>query len=145
MHHVAIMKKSWNLIPKIVNHEKTIESRWYKSRIVPWDRIKVGDTIFFKNGGEPITAKAEVEQVLQFANYDDKQLHTLIATYGGPGKICFHSPPNEVFIWAKEKRYCILIFLKNPQPLPPFNINKTGFGNACAWITVPTIDSIKAP
>jgi len=42
MDHVAIMKRSWGLIPKILSGEKTIESRWYKKRIPPWNRISKG-------------------------------------------------------------------------------------------------------
>ncbi len=145
MHHLAIMKKSWKLIPKILSGEKTIESRWYKSRIAPWNKIAAGDIVYFKDGGEPVVAQAEVEHVLQFENYTDNQLQHLVTTYGGAGKICFHSPMEQVITWAKTKRYCILIFLKRPQSIEPFQINKKGFGNASAWITVPTIDSIKAP
>ena len=56
MHHVAIMNKSWNLIPKIISGEKSIESRWYQTKRTPWDKIKAGDKIFFKNSGEAIIA-----------------------------------------------------------------------------------------
>ena len=49
IHHVAIMKKSWGLVEKILAGEKTVESRWYKSKCVPWDRIKPKDIIYFKD------------------------------------------------------------------------------------------------
>ncbi len=143
MDHVAIMKKSWNLIPKILSQEKTIESRWYKSRIAPWDRIQPGDIVFFKNSAEPVTAKAEVEKVLQFDHYTDKELQNIITTYGGNPGICFHSSPQEVITWARPKQYCILIFLKNAEHITPFHINKTGFGNACAWLTINSITNIQ--
>lgn len=39
MHHLAILKKSWPLIPKILNKQKTIESRWYKVKCAPWNKI----------------------------------------------------------------------------------------------------------
>ena len=32
MEHVAIMKKSWGLIEKILSEEKTAESHWYKTK-----------------------------------------------------------------------------------------------------------------
>ena len=51
MHHIVIMKKRWGLIPKIVNGEKTIESRWYKNKVVPWNKITVGDKLFLKIPG----------------------------------------------------------------------------------------------
>ena len=40
MEHLAIMRKSWNLTNKILTGEKKIESRWYKNKYVPWNKIK---------------------------------------------------------------------------------------------------------
>ena len=40
MEHVAIMKKSWGFIEKILGGQKTIESRWYSLKSKPWDNIK---------------------------------------------------------------------------------------------------------
>jgi len=42
MQYIAIMKKSWGLLPKILTGEKKIESRWYNNRYSPWDKIKKG-------------------------------------------------------------------------------------------------------
>ena len=43
----------------------------------------------------------------------------------------------------KDKKYCMLIFLKNPVEVKPFEINKTGFGAMSAWITIPDVTKIK--
>ncbi len=142
MHHIAFMKKSWNLIPKILSGEKTIESRWYVNKITPWNNLTQNDTIYFKNGGEPITATAEVEKVLQFEHYTKPQLKQILQTYGGNPGICFPDV-NQSFQHLKKKNYAILIFLKNPRPIKPFHIKKAGFGNACAWITIEDINQIK--
>lgn len=140
MDHVAIMRKDWNLIDKIVNGKKTIESRWYKSRYAPWDRVHAGDTIYFKDSGSLITAKATVCDVKQFADYTDKQLRTLISNYGGG--ICFTNGFNGAYAWTRDKKYCILIFLENPQRVQPFAIDKKGYGNACAWMCVGDIKNV---
>ena len=68
MEHVAIMKRSWGLIPKILNGSKTVESRWYQRRYAPWNKIKKGEKIYFKDSAEPVTIKAEVSKVLQFSD-----------------------------------------------------------------------------
>jgi len=68
MQHIAIMKKSWKLTQKILSCEKKIESRWYKAKCAPWDRIKKGETVYFKNSGEPVTIRTEVDKVVQFAD-----------------------------------------------------------------------------
>lgn len=142
MDHVAIMNKSWKLIDKIISHKKTIESRWYKVKVSPWNKINKGDFVYFKDAGEKVTAKAEVSKVLQFDNLTEEKIKDLINKYGGEGNICFSNSEN-AFEWAKNKKYCVLIFLENPQRIIPFEIDKKGFGNACAWMTIKNIKDIK--
>ena len=67
----------------------------------------------------------------------------IIDQYGGLSGINFVSKPEEVFAWAAERRYCILIFLKNPRRVEPFEIDKTGYGNACAWMCVGDVERVK--
>jgi hypothetical protein len=143
MHHVAVLKKSWKLLPKILAGEKTIESRWYKIRTAPWGRVAAGDTIFFKDSGEPVTARAEVAKVLQFERPSDAELHDILRRYGGTPGIAFHLPMDEVFGWARSRSYVMLMFLKDPRPVAPFDIDKTGFGASCAWLTVEDIARIR--
>jgi ASC-1-like (ASCH) protein len=69
MHHVAIMNKSWKLIPKILSGEKTIESRWYHTKRSPWNIVSQEDTVFFKDSGSNITASAKVARVIQYEHY----------------------------------------------------------------------------
>ena len=75
------MKKSWRLTQKILSGEKTIESRWYKNKSTPWDRINVGDTIYFKDSGEPVKLKAKVWKVLQYNNLNTAKIYKLSKKY----------------------------------------------------------------
>lgn len=143
MDHLAIMNKNWRLIPKIVAGEKTIESRWYKARVAPWNRIQAGERVFFKDAGEPVTAAAEVAEVKQFEVLTGAETERLVREYGGSPGICFRSSLDEAVKWAKGRRYVILIFLKNARWVEPFSIDKTGFGNACAWLTVGNITEVR--
>lgn len=143
MQHIAIMKKEWNLIDKILNREKTIESRWYGSKKVPWNKVKKGEIIYFKNSGESVSVRAEVANVKQYENYTEKELRKIIEDYGEKGRISFVWSEQEVFDWAKGKKYCILVFLKNPQKIKPFNISKKGFGNMASWVCIDNINNIK--
>ncbi|MDD3170585.1 MAG: hypothetical protein WCX24_03540 [Candidatus Paceibacterota bacterium] len=68
------MKKFWGLTKKILSGEKKIESRWYKAKYSPWDRIKKGERIYFKDSGEPVRLVAEVEKVLQFFGLTPKKV-----------------------------------------------------------------------
>lgn len=142
MEHIAIMKKSWGLTQKILSGKKKIESRWYTTKVSPWDRIKIGETIYFKDSGGKIKVKAIVEQVIQFSDLTSEKVKEILNTYGpniGIGIDNIH-PFFERF---KDKKYCILIFLKNPQAIEPFNIDKTGFGARAAWISVECVRKLK--
>lgn len=150
MQHIAIMQKNLGLIESILSGKKKIESRWYVNKINPWNNIKAGEVIYFKNSGESITAKADVERVLQFIlvkkHYPELGLGTPQITFDeiveNYAKLIDLQDTSYSDYYAK-KRYVILIFLKNPKKIKPFTINKTGFGNACAWLCVKDVDSIK--
>ena len=143
MDHIAFLRKKSNLLQKILTREKTIESRWYQTRRAPWGKIAPGETVYFKNAGEPITAKAIVKEVLQIFPLDEKKSFELLLQYSsqiGFNKDKIKGHVNELC----EKKYCILILLENAQPIPAFTINKKGFGNQAAWISVEHIRQIRS-
>jgi len=136
------MKKSWKLLPKILSGEKKIESRWYMSRYPPWNSIKTGETVYFKDSGEPVTIKAEVKKVIQISNLTPDKVREIFDKYGKTDGIGVTDISKYIKMF-KDKNYCMLIFLKNPQNIKPFNIDKTGFGLMSAWITVSSINQIR--
>jgi len=140
MEHIAIMKKSWGLLPKILSGEKTIESRWYINRVAPWNRIAAGDVVYFKDSGEPVTARAEVSEVRQFSDLSRESIRSILGEYGSRIGM---APTEETIDWCAVKNYCILVFLKSPQEIEPFKIDKTGFGSAAAWLVVGDIAEIR--
>ena len=143
MDHVAIMKPSWKLLRKIVNGEKKIESRWYKTRREAWGKVKTGDIIWFKDSGQPVTVRAKAGRVLEFSDLTPEKVRRIIYQYGGKDGIAL-SRLEYFFQWAKNKKYCVLVFLETPQPVArPFKINKRGFGMSRAWLTIKDIATIK--
>jgi hypothetical protein len=139
MDHVAIMKPSWKLIPKILAGEKTMESRWYQTRRAPWGIVSIGDRVFFKDSGKSVIAVADVSDVMQFTLASIDHAKDIIKKFGK--KLCLVNTDPET--WGSEPRYCILIALKNPRSVEPFMINKKGFGSAAAWISVDALDRIR--
>ena len=142
MEHIAIMRKSWGLTDKILNGRKKIESRWYSVKYRPWDRIKAGETVYFKDSGEPVRIKTEVSKVMQFADLTPKKVKEILDEYGRDDGIEEEKIP-EFFERFKNKNYCLLIFLKNPVEIKPFEIDKTGFGAMSSWITIDDISKIR--
>ncbi|HLC44092.1 MAG TPA: hypothetical protein VJK08_03135 [Patescibacteria group bacterium] len=140
--HVAIMRPSLGLLEKIVIGEKTIESRWYLQRSAPWDEISAGDTIYFKNAGEPISIRADVAEIQQFDRLNSLKIRQILDEFGlrlGYSR----SELADYFSQIKDKKYCIIIFLQNILKVKLFDINKKGFGTMSAWLVVDNIDKIK--
>ena len=141
MEHIAIMRKSWKLLPKILNGEKKIESRWYKSKYPPWGKIKLGEIVYFKDSGDPVSLKAEVEKIMQFSDLDSKKVKEILEKYAKDDGI--EQRKEEFFEMFKDKNYCMLIFLKNPEKIKPFAISKKGFGMMASWICIDDINKIR--
>ncbi len=142
MEHVAIMRKSWGLTEKILTGRKKIESRWYKVKYPPWNVIKSGDVVYFKDSGEPVTIKTEVGKVIQFSNLTHQKVKDILDKYGKADGLGIDDIP-KFFEMFKNKKYCIIIFLKNPQKIEPFEIDKRGFGAMSSWLVVEHVDKIK--
>lgn len=142
MEHLAIMRKSWQLTDKILKGQKVIESRWYAIKAKPWDSIKKGEVVYFKDSGEPVRIKAKVSKVIQFADLTPDLVQKILDEYGKAIGLEKEKIP-KFFERFKNKKYCLLIFLTNPKKIKPFEIDKTGFGAMAAWITVDNISKIK--
>ncbi len=140
MHHIAIMKKSWGLIPKIISGEKTVESRWYQTRRAPWHTIIPGDTVWFKDSGEKVTAKAIVSDVKEYVFDTVDDIVPVLEEHGKD--ICLENVNPHT--WVSNPRYGILIFLKDVEEVQePFGISKKGFGISSAWMVVSDISHVR--
>lgn len=142
MEHLAIMRRSLGYLEKIVKGSKTIESRWYNSKKAPWDRIKKGETIYFKNSGCPVTVETKVNGVLQFSDLNPGKIREILDDYGSRLGI---DDVNGFFETVKDKKYCILVFLEQVQEIKPFSVDKTGYGMMSAWISVEDISNLSKP
>jgi len=142
MDHIAFMRKSWGLTEKIATGQKTIESRWYNIKYAPWGTISPGDSIYFKESGEPIRLRAKVAKILTYTNLIPQQVWALLEEYG---KDCGIEPDQIPAYYARfqHKRYAIFLFLKNPQRIIPFEINKAGFGKKASWISVENVELLR--
>ena len=136
------MKKSWGLTEKILIGEKTAESRWYKTKRSPWGRIKPGETIYFKDSGEPVRIRARATKVLQFSNLTPTKAKRILTKYGRANLGLKDIMPG-IRRYVLNKNYCIIIFFDRVKEIKPFNVNKAGFGAMSAWISVNNIGKIK--
>ncbi|MEI6118515.1 MAG: hypothetical protein WCP92_04760 [bacterium] len=50
-------------------------------KVAPWNKIQTGDTVYFKDAGKEVAAKAEVKSVMQFDHYSQDQLQNILNNY----------------------------------------------------------------
>ena len=106
MNHLAIMDDK-KYIDKILNKEKTIESRFSKNKISPYKKIKPNDVVYLKvSGSNKIVAKFEVSKVLFFEKFDIQDIKHKYNKF-----IC---APDFYYIKKKYSKYATLIYIKNP-------------------------------
>ena len=137
MEHLAILSKQSRLLAKILSGEKIIESRWYKSKKTPYENIVVNEIIYFKESGEPVTARAKVAKVLFFDRLTESKIKNLLGKYGSSLGVSGSYLEN-----VKDTNFCTLMFLEKAERIEPFQINKKGYGMMAAWITVDRIEKI---
>jgi len=142
MDHLAIMKKKWWLTQRILTGQKTIETRRYMNKSAPWDKIKAGDTVYFKDSWSLVTVKATVSQVEQFVDVDEPKRQEILKKYSY-ADIWTATILPEILDYVKWKKYCIIIHLEKPQTLESFDVDKRWYGNMAAWITLPDINKIR--
>lgn len=142
MHHVAILKASWKLIPEIIDCNKTIETRWYMQKRLPWNRIKKGDHIFFKDAGKPVQVEAAVTKVTQIEVTADFQAEALIDQIWQKD-VVFSKLIPELQKYIAGKKYGIIVEFENATEIPAFDIDKTGYGLQAAWLSVEDIGQIR--
>ncbi len=142
MEHIAIMERSWDLTKKILLGDKIIESRLYEKEVPPWNLIQKEETIYFKEIGDLIKLKANVEKVVQYSNLTPLKIKKICDKYG---HFCgFDNEEKQVFYEeCKDKKFCILIFIKNPELVRPFEINNHEFEKESMWISVEDIKQIR--
>ena len=104
--------------------QKTIETRRYKNKSAPWDKIKAGDIVYFKYSGSPVSLHATVSQVEQFSDLDVQKTQNILKKYSY-ADIGTTTILQEVLAYAHGKKYCIIIHLANPCAVKPFDVDKT--------------------
>ena len=142
MEHIAIMKKSWGLLEKILSGEKLIESRWRVRRTSPWNRVRKGERVYIKNTGEPVTVRARVKKVIQYSDLTPERVLQILQEYGQKDGLGIEDLPRFHSMF-KDKKYCILVFLDFPEKIEHFNIDRKGFPAAEGWLTFENINKIK--
>jgi ASC-1-like (ASCH) protein len=130
MVHVAIITKKTGFVDKILAGQKTIETRWYKKRILPWGKIKKGEKIYFKETNGLVRAQAAVKKVIEVSDLTPVMISSLLDTHSDKIGI---TDKRSFYKNVRDRRYAILIFLSNPKPVKPFSLFIKGRSPRSGW------------
>ena len=124
MRHIAILREPF--FSMVLSGAKTIESRWSKHKISPFNKVREGDEILLKLTGKPVTARARVKEVKYF-NLTPEIVEEIRINYGkqiGTDKF-------EDWEGTLIKRYCTLIWLGDVEKTAPIEVPRS---NGAGWI-----------
>lgn len=124
--HIAVMVQPY--LSRVLDGEKTIESRYSVNMVAPFGKVKTGDIVLLKKSGGDIVALFEAGKIRYFKLTDSSDLWRIRSKYNDRLVI-------EDWFWEtkKESRFATLIDINELFVLPRFKINKR---NRAAWMTL---------
>ena len=122
MKHIVILKKKY--YDMILNGTKTIESRFSTNKIVPYNKVNIGDILYLKEMGKDVCAKAVVSDV-KFFELNPDLVEDIRIKYGKD----IGAEDKRFWVSSMNKKYCTLVWVKDVEVIESFSV-KRSFGNA---------------
>jgi hypothetical protein len=115
--HLAVMVEPF--LTHILSGEKTIESRFSRRAIAPFERAAIGDLVLLKAG--PVVGSFRVSSTNFITLHDSNDLMQVRAAYGRA--IC--AEDDDFWNARSGKRYATLLGVADVRKLPPTHIPKS--------------------
>lgn len=140
MDHVVYVDTKARELEKLLAGEKTMIVRGATGRKLPYGRVHPGDRLYFiqNKGDGMVRACAVVCEVFNSEKLTEEQSAQWVET----NQPKLHLTPEQVKRWA-GKRYLVLIEVRDVQPVEPFAIDRSGYGNMDDWLPVEVIEHVK--
>jgi len=140
MQHVVYTEAKASELEQLLSGEKTMIIRSSGDRQIPYEKVEVGDTLFFlRNNGEGLVrAKATVSSVF----FSEKLIKVKSLDLVNENQDKLILSDEQIKRWG-GKRYVVLVGVERVIRLYPFDINKAKFGNMDDWIVIKDIEKIK--
>lgn len=120
--HLAVLVEPY--LTYILEGRKTIESRFSKNRVPPFERVRVGDLVFLKRAAGPVVGVMHVERT-DFLLLNDETWPQVRAL---SGPLCADAG---FWLARAEKHYATLLYVGAVRALRPFRVQKT---DRRAWV-----------
>lgn len=116
--HLAVFSRPY--VQKMLQLEKTIESRLSKHRILPFRAVHTNDIVFLKMTAGPICAVVQVIQAQFFGPLSAGEARNIMEQYQDGLHL------DEDFKQSKQdSRYASFLFLSTPVVIQPVRVRKT--------------------
>ena len=115
--HLVILKRPY--LRAVLSGRKSIESRFMKTRCVPYEKVSAGDRLFFKESGGKVCATGMAGKVMNFKNLTGQRTMQL------KRKLNRRILGDDLY-WEQKAdcRWGVLVWLKEVKAIEPIRINK---------------------
>jgi hypothetical protein len=140
MDHVVYVDTKARELEKLLAGEKTMIVRGATGRKLPHGRVHENDRLFFiqNKGDGMVRACAVVREVFNSDRLTEEQSSSLLKTH----QPRLNLTPDQIKRWS-GKRYLVLIEVADVQPVQPFAIDRSKYGNMDDWLRVEKIENVK--
>ncbi len=140
MDHVVYLDAKAAELENILSGRKTMIIRGAAGRKLPYGRVHAGDTLYLINNNAEgvVKAKATVSSVHDSEKMDEKSSEELVRKNQGSLQLT----DKQFQRWA-GKRYLVLISVKDPVEIKPFQIDKSSYSNMDDWLPVGEIGKVR--
>ena len=139
MDHVVYVDARFNELDRLLDGSKKMIIRGATGRKLPYGRVNGNDILYFLNndGSGLIKAKGVVESVYNSDKMSKEESIKLVKKNQDKLKLS----GNQFKRWG-GKRYIILIEVREVEPVSPFKIDRSNFGNMDDWLLVHDINRV---
>ena len=119
--HLGIFSEPY--LTYMLDGKKTIESRFSKKKILPYNKISEYDIVVVKESGGSVVAYFTIKDVM-FFDLDKTNINEIKDKYGE--YLCVGE---DFWDLKKDSKYATLIFIDKLTTVTPFHINKKGMNS----------------
>ena len=140
MDHVVYVDAKAKELESLIENKKTMIVRGAVGRKMPYGRVNIGDSLYFiRNNAEGLVrAKANVCNVKNSEKLTQEESSSLLEKH----QDSLHLSEKQREHW-NGKRYLVLISVEDVQPVEPFKIDRSQYGNMDDWLPVGNISDVK--
>src|SRR3989344_2137237 len=123
--HLAILSKPG--IERILSGQKTVETRFSKHKIPPFNEVHTGDIVYIKETGKDIVGQFTVKSVISFETLQEQDWEHIKKSYAKELSLGSEDLDDKFFKTHKTSNFGTVIFISKVEQLitSPVTFKKT--------------------